>query len=161
QTSDVLVLPLRGIFAKHDGPGHRFVAASNHAVLIPADRPYRLSFPGAVGDHCLTLRFSTAALERAIPVELARGQRAAFAPIVLLAPIDTVARSVIWHRLERGESDPLELETLAAAVLSSVLQTADLRGRRPHVRAPSASGRRKVNRVKEAIALQPERKWSL
>src|SRR5262245_14227112 len=66
QTSNVLVLPLAGVFAKHDGPRH-FIATADHAVLVAADRPYRVSFPSAVGDRCLTLRMSDEALARTMP----------------------------------------------------------------------------------------------
>src|SRR5262245_66680891 len=57
QSRNVVVLPFSGVFSKHDGPGRHVVATPSHAVFIAADTPYRIGFPGAVGDRALTLRF--------------------------------------------------------------------------------------------------------
>jgi hypothetical protein len=58
----VLALPLAGVFAKHDGPRQQVITTPSHALSISAGRPYRLSFPGCIGDRCLALRFSSDAL---------------------------------------------------------------------------------------------------
>jgi len=60
QDLNAVVLPYRGVFAKHDGPGRHVVGTPSHAVFIAADTPYRVSFPGAVGDRALTLKFDDA-----------------------------------------------------------------------------------------------------
>jgi hypothetical protein len=57
QTANVVVLPFRGVFSKHDAPGRYVIGTPSHAVLIAADTPYRLSFPGAIGDRALIFRF--------------------------------------------------------------------------------------------------------
>jgi len=34
------------------------IGTATHAVFFAAGRPHRIGFPGAIGDHALTLRFS-------------------------------------------------------------------------------------------------------
>src|SRR5215471_16115115 len=60
QPSNVVVLPFSGVFSKHDAPGRSVVGTPSHAVFIAADTPYRLSFPGAIGDRALVFRFGEA-----------------------------------------------------------------------------------------------------
>ena len=57
QDSNVVVLPVSGVFSKHDAPGRHVIGTPSHAVFVAADTPYRISFPGAIGDRALTLRF--------------------------------------------------------------------------------------------------------
>src|SRR5262249_6911938 len=57
---NVLVLPYAGLFAKHDAPGRHVVGTPSHAVFIRADTPFRIAFPGAVGDRAIILRFDDA-----------------------------------------------------------------------------------------------------
>ena len=104
QSANVLVLPLTGVFAKHEGLRRHVVATPNHAVLIPIDHPYRLSFPGDVGDECLTLRFSPDALARLAPHAMSREgfDTSVLAAHVLLPPELMLARSFMWRRLARG-----------------------------------------------------------
>src|SRR5688500_9162353 len=54
---NILVLPLAGVFAKHDSPREHVIATPNHAVFVAAGRPFRLSYPGAIGDCALALWF--------------------------------------------------------------------------------------------------------
>src|SRR5215831_18452984 len=63
QPTNVIVFPLAGVFAKHDGPRRQFIATARHAVIVPSGTPYRVSFPGGIGDRCLTLRVSSETLE--------------------------------------------------------------------------------------------------
>ena len=69
ETSDlnVLALPLAGLFAKHDGPRRQAIVTPSHALLISAGKPYRLSFPGCIGDRCLALRLTSDALAHVAP----------------------------------------------------------------------------------------------
>ena len=53
QRSNVLVLPLAGVFAKHDGPRRQVIATPNHAVFIAAGSPYRISYPAGIGDQLM------------------------------------------------------------------------------------------------------------
>ena len=55
-----MVLPLAGVFSKHDGPGRHVVGTPSHAVLVTAHTLYRVSFPGGVGDRAIILRFDDA-----------------------------------------------------------------------------------------------------
>src|SRR5262249_49760619 len=59
QAANAIALPVSGVFAKHDAPGHDVVGTPAHAVFFAADRPYRIGFPGAIGDRALTLRFGS------------------------------------------------------------------------------------------------------
>jgi len=65
QDSNAIVLPFAGVFAKHDAPGRHAVGTPSHAVFIRADTPYRIGFPGAVGDRAIVLRFDDGQPDRA------------------------------------------------------------------------------------------------
>jgi hypothetical protein len=58
QSLNAIVLPVSGVFAKHDAPGRHVVGTPSHAVFFAADAPYRIGFPGAIGDRAITLRFA-------------------------------------------------------------------------------------------------------
>jgi AraC-like DNA-binding protein len=171
QPCNVLVLPLAGVFAKHEGPRRRFIATANHAVLIAADQPYRVSFPGAIGDRCLTLRLSGAALARVLPEAAVRDgfDLAAFATHALLPPHAMLARSLLWHCLARGEADPLDVEELGVTALAAALDAARLGStlRRAgscawrNERQTERQTERRIERVKEAISVAPEHRWTL
>ena len=116
QSMNVLVLPLAGVFAMHDGARRHAIATPNHAVFIAAGKPYRMSLPTETGDECLTLRFSAAALARLVP-EAMSGEGfnlSAFESCAPLEPRILLARSLLWRRFARGEWDPLEVEELGA-----------------------------------------------
>ena len=59
---NVLALPTAGIFALHPSARRHVVATPNHAVFISSGRPYRVTFPGCIGDECLTLRLTAEGL---------------------------------------------------------------------------------------------------
>jgi AraC family transcriptional regulator len=164
QSENVLVLPLAGVFAKHDGPRHHVIATSNHALFVAAGAPYRLSFPAAIGDEALLFRLSGAALERAAPGAVKRDgfDSPDFASHTLLPPAAMLERNLLWRRFLRGDWDPLEVEEAGVGLLAGALRAAR---RQPHrrgrMRGGSARRLRQVERVKEAISLQPERKWTL
>lgn len=166
---NVVVLPLAGVFAKHEGPRRHQIATSNHAIFISADDPYRVSFPGSIGDSCLTLQFSGATLARVAPHVMARDgfDSSAYATRALLAPSVMLARSLLFRRLTRGDVDPLEAEELSIGLLACALRAArKSASASPSVRrarVPRNAGRRlrHVECVKEAISTCPERKWTL
>lgn len=160
QSSNVLVFPLAGVFARHEGPHRHVIATPNHAVLLAADTPYRISYPGAIGDRCLTLRFSDAALQQLFPAAAARSRRLALASHTLLPPAVMLARSLLWRRLASARWDRLEAEELAIGLLAAAIRALwrDGRDARP---ARSARRLQSIELVKEAIALYPERRWSL
>lgn len=162
----VLALPLTGVFAKHDGPRQRFVATPSHALLISAGQPYRLSFPGGIGDTCLALRFKSPALARLLPESL-DGEGFPvdrFAPQTLLPPALMLERSRLVRALGAGDMDPLDAEERAVRLLDATLrlaqrpQPAAAAGRRVD---PSRRRLRAVQIVIEAIAAEPQRKWTL
>ena len=154
---NVLALPLAGVFALHDGPRRHVVATPNHAVFISSGLSYRVSFPGNIGDDCLTLRLTAEGLARLVPEAMA-GE--GFHPFTLgaravLPPSAILARGLLWRRFARGEKDPLMVEELGMGLLDSALRAVRDSGARAKSR-PSH-----VERVKEAISTSPERKWTL
>mgnify|MGYP001175601286 CR=1 FL=1 len=162
----VLALPLAGVFAKHDGPRQQVIATPNHALLISAGRPYRLSFPGRIGDRCLALRFTSDALARVLPEALGRDgfDTDTFSPHALLPPAVMLARSRLWRRFAHGDAvDPLEAEELGLHLLDATLHAVRREPAPPLRATPGASWRRRrqVTRTIEAICTQPERRWTL
>ena len=151
---NVLALPIAGVFALHEGPRKQLLATANHAVFISSGVPYKVTFPGNVGDDCLTMRLTPEGLGRLAPQAMAgdgfeasiRATRATLPPAAILA------RGLLTRRLLRGEADPLLVEELGIALLDRALG-AEYRDTPP-------KGRH-VERVKEAIATSPERKWAL
>jgi AraC-like DNA-binding protein len=161
--SSVVVLPLAGVFAKHDGPRRQVVGTPNHAVFIAAGRPYRVSFPGAIGDECLTLWLSTEAQARALPALLGEDRSPADSlhPHVLLPAAAILARGLLWRRLRDGGFDPLDIEETCVGLLGSALDAARKAPARTRCRMPSQRRLRQVEAVREAIAVHPERRWTL
>jgi AraC family transcriptional regulator len=160
QNENVLVLPLSGVFAMHDAPRRHVVATASHAVFVAAGAPYRLSFPAAIGDEALLFRFSAAALERAAPEAVKRDgfDSPGFASHALLPPAAMLERSLLWRRLQGGDADPLEVEEAGVGLLASSLRAAR-RGAQP--RGLRGRRLRQVERVKEAVSVDPARRWTL
>jgi AraC family transcriptional regulator len=148
QDSNVVVLPVRGIFTKHDAPRRHVTGTPSHAVFIAADSPYRLSFPGRIGDECLTL-FA--------PREL---DFAALHPHALLCAEALIARGILWRRLAAGDYDPLDVEESGLSLLSTVMAAAAAPSR--VLKRETAQRRtRQVERVKEAVGVEPQRRWTI
>jgi AraC-like DNA-binding protein len=164
---NVLALPLAGVFAKHDGPRRYAIATPSHALLISANKPYRLSFPGCIGDQCLALRFTSDALARVMPQALGGGgfDEAHFAHHMLLPAGVMLARSQLWQRIGCGEVDALEAEERGIDLLDAALCVASTQRAAPrhsHAASGDSSGRmRRVARTVEAISAEPQRKWTL
>ena len=164
QPANVLVLPLRGAFAMHGGPRQRALATPGHAVLLAAERLYRMSLPTASGDDALTLRLTPRALAQLAPEAMAGTgfDVSAFEHCAPLEPGVILARTMLWRHLELGHRDPLQMEEAAAHLLMAAL-----RGARRHAatrRRParkSARGLRQVGRVLEAVSAHPDWKWTL
>jgi AraC-like DNA-binding protein len=154
---NVVVLPLSGVFSKHDAPGRSVIGTPSHAVFVAADTPYRLSFPGAIGDCAITLRFGE---------DLARGRLAAgddgepVASNGLLSANAMMLRNLLWARLERREADDFEIEALGLDLLN--LSLASMRAATSSVRrATLARWTRALGRVREAVAVAPADKWTV
>ena len=71
QSLNAIALPLSGVFSKHDAPGRHVIGTPSHAVFFAADTPFRIGFPGAIGDRAITLRFG----EELAPEHLAQRRR--------------------------------------------------------------------------------------
>lgn len=158
-----LVLPLTGVFAKHDGPRRHFVATPSHAVLIASGSTYGISLPGGIGDESLILRFTPQALARLAPEAMAGDgfDTEALNSHTLLEPAAILARSLLWRSLDAGAADPLAVEEAGASLLASSLRAARKTPGRRHQAAARPQRRRQINRVLEAVSLQPQRKWTL
>jgi AraC-like DNA-binding protein len=154
QSRNAMVLPLSGVFAKHEAPGRYVVGTPSHVVFFASGVPYRIGFPGAVGDLAITLRFSEALASEHLDRHKTVGSHG------LLPPAAMVLRNRLWARLGEPKIDRFEIEAcsidLVALSLSS-LHT-DVPRARP---ATAARWSRAVARVKEAVAVAPAEKWSV
>jgi AraC family transcriptional regulator len=157
QSRNVVVLPFSGVFSKHEAPGRHIIGTPSHAVFIAADTPYRLSFPGGIGDRALTFRFG----EDLAPEQLQR--RSSSEPVASHGLLDghaMVLRNLLWMRLKHGGSNEFEVEALALDLLGRSLRSMHT-GRLPVRRSTRAQRMRTLERVKEAVALAPADKWSV
>jgi AraC family transcriptional regulator len=161
-TTNSLVLPLTGVFAKHEGPRAHFLATPAHAVLIADRSTYGITLPGGIGDECLVLRFSSQSLAQLAPEAMTRDgfNHSAVASQTLLDAKAVLARSLLWRRLNGGDTDALAVEEAGIGLLKTSLHAGRRRSR--HARRDAAPRRRRqVDRVFEAITLEPQRKWTL
>ena len=157
QSLNVVVLPVSGVFSKHETPGRHVVGTPSHAVFFAADTLYRISYPGAIGDRALTLRFGKALAPDQIDMG---GSRDAMASHGLLPANVMMLRNLLWARLERAEADEFETEALGLDLLNMSLSSMR-RGRLPLRRSALARRTRALERVKEAVALAPADKWTV
>jgi len=157
QSLDAVVLPFVGVFAKHDAPGRHVIGTPSHAVFIDAHRPYRIAFPGAIGDRAIVIRFE----EALVPCRIDCGRDGETLWSNALLPADTIIRR---DRLRQRLSDPMrdsfELETMGIELLGQCLRA---RRSKPVPLRPAARLRRQraVERVKEAVATAPAEAWSI
>jgi AraC-like DNA-binding protein len=157
QDRNAVVLPLSGVFSKHDAPGRHIIATPSHAVLVAANTPYRIGFPGGIGDRALALRFG----EDLAPDQFhPRGGVTPFASNGLLPAGAMVLRNLLGARLERAQADDFEIETIGLDLLNVSLQS--MRKEALPLRQ-SAHARRTqaLERVKEVVAVAPSDKWSI
>jgi AraC-like DNA-binding protein len=157
QDSNVVVLPLSGVFSKHDAPGRHVVATPSHAVFIAADTPYRIGFPGGIGDRALTLRFGEALARDQIST---RDGATTLASNGLLPANAMILRNLLHARLERHEAEELEIEALGLDLLGMSFRSMHT-GTRPRRHSAQARRTRALERVKEAVALAPGEKWNV
>ena len=157
QGSHVIVLPVSGVFSRHDAPGRHVIGTPSHAVFVSADTPYRISFPGAIGDRALTLRFRHALA----PDELDPQDRSEHTASHGLLPAGAmIIRNLLWTRLERAEADHFEAEALGLYLLEVSL-SAMRAGNALLRRSAQVRRMRALERVKEAVALAPADRWSV
>jgi len=156
QSLNAIALPLSGLFAKHEAPGRQITGTPSHAVYFAPDAPYRISFPGAIGDRAITLRFGDGLAPEQIDV---RGDEG-LASQGLLSAKAMMLRNLLWRRLEKGEADEFEAEAFGLDLLDVSL--ASVRpGQLPVRRSALARRLRALERVKEAVASAPSAKWNV
>lgn len=147
---------LAALFSKYDAPGRHVLGTPSHAVFIAADTPYRLGYPGAIGDRALILRFSDAAATDDL------GGRRGEAPASsgLLPAEAMMLRNLLCERLKRSEPDEFEIEVRGFDLLGmslGAIRSADA----PRRRSTEARWNRSVQRVKEAVGIAPADKWDV
>jgi AraC-like DNA-binding protein len=159
QDSNVMVLPVSGVFSRHDAPGRHVVGTPSHAVFVAENTPYRISFPGAIGDRALILRFGGALAADRIDCH---GNSEDMASHGLLPAGAMMLRNLIFTRLARvdTEADAFEAEALGLHLLDISLH-AMRAGDIPVRRSAQVRRMRAVERVKEAVALAPADGWNV
>ena len=157
QTSNAMVLPVSGVFSKHDAPGRCVVGTPSYAVFFAAHTPYRIGYPGAVGDRALVLRFGeTLAADRLAGC----GSSEPSPSHGLLPPNAMMLRNLLWARLQTTDADEFEREALGLDLLT--LSLGSLRaGSLSLRRSALARRRRAVERFKEVVAIAPADKWTV
>lgn len=155
QDSNVIVLPFSGVFSKHDAPGRHVIGTPSHAVLIAAGTPYRLGYPGAIGDRALILRFDGAVA----PDDLDR-RGEAYRSNGLLPAEAMVLRNLLRARLARSEADEFESEARGLDLLAMSL-CAMRAGDAAMRRGVEPRWARALERVKQAVAVAPAAKWTV
>jgi AraC-like DNA-binding protein len=157
QSSNAVVLPVSGVFSKHDAPGRYVIGTPSHAVPFAANAPYRIGYPGAIGDRALVLRFGE---ELGVEQHSQRKSNTGLAPHGLLSADAMMLRNLLWARLQRSEADEFESEALGLDLLS--MSFGSMRPGNPPLRRPALDRRRRaVERVKEAVGAAPASKWSV
>lgn len=166
ESADLILLPIKGVFAKHDGPRQHFIANPNHGIFLGAGKPYRISFLDQVGDESLVLDFSKEVLAKML-AEMVAGddfRSSSLGSHCLLPPACVLNRELLWHHLRQAVVDPLAIEEISIAMLAGSLQAASLNGRlsdRAKQTVTTARRRQQVEAVKQLISLQPNQDWTL
>jgi AraC-like DNA-binding protein len=157
QSLNAVVLPVSGLFSRHDAPGRYVIGTPSHAVLFTANVPYRIGFPGAVGDRALVLRFG----EHLAPDQLNQCESGdSVASHGLLSANAMMLRNLLWSRLQRSAADMFESEALGLDLLSMSLGSMHPRVPTPR-RSALVRRRHAVERVKEAVGSAPADQWSI
>ncbi len=154
QSLNAIVLPFSGLFAKHEAPGRQVTGTPSHAIYFAPGAPYRISFPGAIGDRAIALRFG----DGLAPEQVHGGD--GLASQGLLPARAMMLRNLLRTGLAKGGADAFETEALGLDLLDLSLQS--VRPGKLTVR-PSAQARRRraLERVKEAVASAPSDKWNV
>jgi AraC-like DNA-binding protein len=156
QTRNAVVLPFSGLFARHDAPGRQVTGTPSHAIYFAPDAPYRISFPGAIGDRAIILRFD----ETLAPELVDRSAGEGPAAQGLLPASAMMLRNLLWTRLEKAEADGFEAEALGLDLLNWSLESVRP-GKKPARGSALARRTRALERVKEAVASAPAEKWNV
>jgi AraC-like DNA-binding protein len=157
QSLNAVVLPFSGVFSKHDAPGQHVIGTPSHAVFFTADAPYRIGYPGGIGDRALTVRFS----DELLPEQLdTRSNCHRLASLGLLPANAMMLRNLLLRRLQDRDADESEIEILGLDLLDMSLRSMHTNNL---ALRPTALVRRMraVERVKEAVALAPADNWNV
>ena len=154
QDLNAVVLPFSGLFSKHEAPRRHVTGTPSHAVYFRPDTPYRISFPGSVGDRAITLRFG----DELAPEQI--GKPTSLASHGLLPARAMMLRNLLWARLQRSEADEFEAEALGLDLLGMALGSLEA-GKSTGGFSAQARRTRAVERVKEAVTLAPSAKWTV
>ena len=157
QSSNVVVLPVSGVFSRHDGPNRHAVGTPSHAVFIAADIPYRISFPAAIGDRALLLKFGPACVDEQRDWHEHGAARMSHG---LLPASAILLRNLLWFRLRRAKMNEFEAEALSLDLLGMSFSSMHAR-RRPLRSSAVARRMRALERVREAVALDPAENWTV
>lgn len=157
QNLNAIALPLSGVFSKHDRPGQHVVGTPSHAVFFAPDVPYRIGFPGAIGDRAISLRFGA----ELAPEQLDwSGGRDSPASQGLLPANAILLRNLLWRQLRDHHTDAIEIEARALDLLHLSLQS--VRPDNTPMRLSTRMRRmRAVERVKEVVAQAPADAWDV
>jgi AraC-like DNA-binding protein len=151
-----IVLPLEGVFALGPGTRDLQLASAGQVLTLAADVCYRFR-----GERGLVLDWPGDALAADPPRALtpAGAARMHSSPARLLSPSLVLERARFWRRLRAGALDPLDVEETALMLLrGAIASTPDAAVRDPRARRHA---RRRVQRVQEAIAVDPAARWTL
>jgi AraC-like DNA-binding protein len=159
QSLHAVVLPVSGVFSKHDSPTRHVVGTPSHAVFIASNTPYRIGFPGGIGDRALVLKFDEALAPEQLMVRGSSDQPAV-ASYGLLPANAMMLRNLLRARLEKGDADDFEIEALGLDLLNVSLKSMRTDGL-PVRRSALARRTRALERVKEAVAIAPADKWNI
>ena len=162
-SSSTLVLPLRGVFVKHQGARGSVVADVCHGIFFNAGEPYRVSHPVDGGDRCLAIEPAQDVLR---DVAAACGEDGGAGFIHTHAPLSATAlgaRKWLQHRLSARLATALEADESALELLTVAMRAAPAcepaRAReRPRTHARH---REIVDATKIALASNPAHGWTL
>jgi AraC-like DNA-binding protein len=157
QDTNVVVLAFNGVFSKHDAPGRQVIGTPSHAVFIAKGVPYRIGYPGGIGDRALILRFGEDLAPETIEC---RGSGTALGSSALLTAHAMMLRNQLRCRFALGDGEALEHEALALELLVTSLRALG-RHLSPQDHSSTARRMQAIERVKEAVAAAPEEKWSV
>lgn len=152
-----IVFPYRGVYVRHVGQDVT-VADGNQVLFFNAQQEYRISHPVGGGDACLSLAVDPATLRELAPASmLMEGGGITF--LRQQQRIDHQAHMLVAqlrHALCDGAAEPLQVETLALALLRRSI------GRPVDTSSGVSIGRRRlVERVKLTLAGDMARRWTL
>jgi AraC family transcriptional regulator len=160
-----LVLPLAGVFATHFGPRHCILTTFSDAILLPANTAHCYSFPGAIGDHCLVLRWSMEAFGNLVPEAVEHDGFAVsrYRSHAILSAESVRDRELLWRQVRYGQADPLAAEELSVRLLTRALSAArrTSASNRHRRRRPNRGLARRIETVRATIAARPQEPWTL